>query len=387
MNTKKQIRTPLLIAIGLAAGVLIGATMAGNRSTNSILLNSVIKFREVMTYLDQSYVDDVNSEELVDTAIENMLDELDPHTIYISKDDVELASGDLKGAFEGIGIEFNIIKDTIIVIAPLSGGPSEEVGMRSGDKIIKVDGETVAGVGINIKGVVGKLRGEKGTEVVVSIKRKREKELIDFTIVRDKIPQFSVDVAYMIDDETGYIKVSRFSATTFHEFKQKLSDLSNKGMKKLVLDLQGNPGGYMDRAVNIADEFIAGDGLIVSQEGRIKKYNAKFNAYREGGFEEGSLIVLIDDGSASGSEIVAGALQDHDRALIVVQNYVLQFPGIIHHQEDAFNDHITGMLKNIITIGLAVLKMERCLMSTASTLKILRNTIQKVGVSFMEAVE
>ncbi|MFC2124441.1 S41 family peptidase [Bacteroidota bacterium] len=316
-NTKTQVRTPMLIAIGLAAGILIGATMADTRSTNNILLNSVIKFREVLTYLDQSYVDEVDSETLVDTAIKNMLDKLDPHTIYIPKDDVELTSGDLKGAFEGIGIEFNIIKDTIIVIAPLSGGPSEEVGLRSGDKIIRVDGEKVAGVGITIKGVVNRLRGEKGTEVVVSILRKKEKELIDFTITRDEIPQFSVDVGYMIDDETGYIKVSRFSATTFEEFRQKLSDLNNKGMKRLILDLQGNPGGYMDRAVNIADEFIAGEGLIVSQEGRIKKYSAEYSAFREGAFEEGALIVLIDDGSASGSEIVAGALQDHDRALIV----------------------------------------------------------------------
>jgi len=227
-NTKAQIRTPLLIAVGLAAGILIGATMADTRSTSNILLNSIIKFREVLTNLDQSYVDEIDSEALVDTAIKNMLDKLDPHTVYITKDDVELTSGDLKGVFEGIGIEFNIIKDTIIVVAPLSGGPSEEVGLRSGDRIIKVDGEVVAGVGITIKGVVNRLRGEKGTEVVVSILRRKEKALIDFKIVRDKIPQFSVDVGYMIDDITGYIKVSRFSATTFDEFKQILSDLNNR---------------------------------------------------------------------------------------------------------------------------------------------------------------
>ena len=316
-NSKSQIRIPLFISIGLAVGILIGVTLADTKSVSNSLLNNVLKFREILTYLEQAYVDEIDAEELVDEAIVGMLDKLDPHTIYIPEEDVELTSGDLKGTFEGIGIEFNIIKDTIIVIAPIIGGPSEEVGLRPGDRIIKVDDEIVAGIDITIKDVVNRLRGEKGTRVVVSVLRKGQKELIDFTIIRDRIPQYSVDVAYMINEGTGYIKISRFSATTYDEFRQKLSDLKNKGMKRLILDLQGNPGGYMDRAVYIADEFIAGNALIVLQEGRIKKYNAEYRAHREGIFEEGDLIVLIDEGSASGSEIVAGALQDHDRALIV----------------------------------------------------------------------
>lgn len=316
-NTKFDVRAPILIAVGLALGILIGATLIHQSSSNKSIVNSVTKFREIISNIENSYVDEVNTEDLVEDAIFEMLDNLDPHSVYIPQKDVEITSAELRGEFEGIGIEFNIIKDTILVVAPLVGGPSEAVGLKSGDKIIKVDGETVAGIGITIRDVVNVLRGPKGTEVVVSILRKNEKDLIDFTIVRDKIPQYSVDAAYMINRETGYIKITRFASTTYEEFKDKLKELRDQGMNKLILDLQGNPGGYMERAVDVADEFISGDKLIVSQDGRVKRYNAEFRAYRKGLFEEEPVIVLIDEGSASGSEIVAGALQDHDRALIV----------------------------------------------------------------------
>jgi len=316
-NKKFDIRAPLLIAVGLALGILIGAYLINQNNSNKILVNSVTKFREIIANIENSYVDEVDAEDLVDGAILDMLDKLDPHSVYIPKKDVELTNADLRGVFEGIGIEFNIIKDTILVVAPLIGGPSEAVGLRSGDKIVKVDGETVAGIGITIRDVVNTLRGPKGTEVVVSIKRMNNKELIDFTIIRDKIPQYSIDAAYMINDEIGYVKVTRFASTTYEEFREKMTELTEAGMKKLILDLQGNPGGYMERAVDIADEFIPGDKLIVTQDGRVKRYNAEFRAYRKGLFEENPVIVLIDESSASGSEIVAGALQDHDRALIV----------------------------------------------------------------------
>jgi len=316
-NKKFDVRAPILIAVGLAVGILIGAYLINQNNSNKILVNSVTKFREIIANIENSYVDEVDAEDLVDGAILDMLDKLDPHSVYIPKKDVELTNADLRGAFEGIGIEFNIIKDTILVVAPLIGGPSEAVGLRSGDKIVKVDGETVAGIGITIRDVVNALRGPKGTEVVVSIKRKNNKDLIDFTIIRDKIPQYSIDAAYMINDEIGYVKVTRFASTTYEEFREKMTELTEAGMKKLILDLQGNPGGYMERAVDIADEFIPGDKLIVTQDGRVKRYNAEFRAYRKGLFEENPVIVLIDESSASGSEIVAGALQDHDRALIV----------------------------------------------------------------------
>lgn len=316
-NSKFSITAPILLAVGLAAGVLLGATMINQGTTDQGVVNSVIKFREVMSNIEKSYVDDVNSDDLLNDAITKMLEDLDPHSIYIPKRDVELTNADLRGEFEGIGIEFNIIRDTIIVVAPITGGPSEEIGIKSGDRIVEVDGENVAGVGITIRGVIDRLRGPKGSEVTVGILNRKNKRVENFKIIRDKIPQYSVDVGYMINDYTGYIKISRFSSTTYDEFRKELEDLKALGLEKLILDLQDNPGGYMDRAVNVADEFISGDKLIVSQDGRVKRYNAEYRAYNKGLFEEGPLIVLINEGSASGSEIVAGALQDHDRALIV----------------------------------------------------------------------
>jgi carboxyl-terminal processing protease len=316
-NSKFQIKLPIILTVGMAAGILIGATFAGPDSVSSDFMKSVMKFREVMSLIDRSYVDKIDSDEMVETAVNKMLEELDPHTIYVSAKDVELSNSDLKKEFEGVGIEFNIFRDTIVVLAPLSGGPSEKVGLMAGDKIVSVDGETVAGIGISNRGVIDRLRGKKGTEVDVEIKRQRSKELLEFTIVRDKIPQYSVDAGYMVDDEIGYIKVNRFSETTYDEFREKLQLLVDQGMKKLIVDLQSNPGGYMDRAVNMADEMIAENAMIVSQEGKEPRANAEYRAYRKGLFEQGPVIVLINEGSASGSEIVAGAIQDNDRGLIV----------------------------------------------------------------------
>ena len=316
-NSKFQIRLPLILAFGLAAGILIGATFAEKDSTMSNFMGSVMKFREVMSLIDHSYVDDVKPDELVETAVSKMLEKLDPHTIYVSAKDVALSDSDLKRDFEGVGIEFNIIRDTIVVLTPLSGGPSEKVGILAGDRIVTVDGETVAGIGISNRGVIDRLRGKKGTEVKVGIKRRRNAELLDFTIVRDKIPQYSVDAGYMINKEVGYIKINRFSESTYIEFRNKLKELVDQGMQKLIIDLQGNPGGYMDRAVNICDELLGDNAMIVSQEGKEPRANAAYHAYKDGLFEHGPVIVLINEGSASGSEIVAGALQDNDRALIV----------------------------------------------------------------------
>lgn len=315
-NSKFHIKLPLLLAIAISAGMLIGATMA-NTSTSNNIISSVLKFREVLTYIEKDYVDTVNSEELVETAINTMLEKLDPHSVYIPAKDLKLANSQLEGEFDGIGIEFSIIKDTIHVVAPLSGGPSEKVGLMSGDKIVKVNGEDVAGVEITNRAVFDKLRGPKGSEVNLGIKRRGEKEIKNFKIIRDKIPQHSVDVSYMINNEVGYIKVSRFSATTYEEFKQALIDLKGKGMNKLVLDLQGNPGGYLGAAFNMADELIAGNKMIVYTDGKDSQYDTEYRARKKGIFEEGAVIVLIDEGSASASEILAGAVQDNDRGLIV----------------------------------------------------------------------
>ena len=199
----------------------------------------------------------------------------------------------------------------------MSGGPSEKLGIRAGDKIVKVDGENVASVGMTNQKVVSMLRGPGGSEVTVSIKRSGENELIDFTIERDVIPQYSVDVSYMVDDQIGYIKVARFANSTYLEFKEALLTLKDQGMKKLVLDLTGNPGGYLNRAVQIADEFLAGRQMIVYTDGKEKRYTEQHFSGEEGDFENGSLVIMVDEGSASASEIVSGAIQDHDRGLIV----------------------------------------------------------------------
>jgi carboxyl-terminal processing protease len=310
------IKLPILLSLAIVCGVFIGATLFDKGNKNTIVSN-YMKFAEILTYIQKDYVDTVNIDDLVDHAIVKMLEKLDPHTAYIPKKDIDIARSQLEGDFEGIGIEFNIIKDTIFVIAPISGGPSETVGLMAGDRIIKVDDSNVAGVGITNMDVFGKLRGKKGTKVKVSIARKGAKDLLEFTITRDKIPTYSVDVSYMIDSNTGYIKISRFSATTYTEFKQALTSLKSKGMKQLVLDLRDNPGGYMDRATKMVDEFLPNKKLIVYTKGKDARYNSTVDANSSGDFEKGPIIVLINEGSASASEIVSGALQDHDRALLI----------------------------------------------------------------------
>lgn len=314
-NSKFIIRLPIIVTIALVAGVLIGATFFGSGNSND-LMKSLFKFREVMNYVDREYVDSVDTELLVETAIEKMLDKLDPHSVYIAAKDMQMAKAQLEGDFEGIGVEFNILKDTIVVVAPLSGGPSEQVGIMAGDKIIKVNDETVAGIKITTEGVFKRLRGKKGSEVNVEIKRGNGKSLLPFKIIRDKIPSYSVDAAYMVDKTTGYIKVNRFAANTYDEFKAGLDKLKAMGMKQLLLDLRGNPGGYMDRATRMVDELVDGDKLIVYTDGKGTKYDNKTYAGVKGNFEEGGLVVLIDEGSASASEIVSGAIQDNDRGLI-----------------------------------------------------------------------
>ena len=307
---------PLLVSLGVAAGILLGAAMtSGDSIQNSY--SAMLKFRDVLSHIERSYVDEIDTDVLVEEAINGMLKELDPHSVYIPKEDLQIAESQLEGEFEGIGVEFNLLKDTIYVVAPLSGGPSEAAGIRAGDKIVTVDGETIAGTDLSNREVFTLLRGPKGSEVELGIKRRGEKELIDFTVTRDKIPQHSVAVSYMVNEEVGYIKLTRFSATTYDEFKEAMDKLLAQGMKKLIFDLQDNPGGYMDRAINIADEFISGNKMIVYTDGKRSRYDSQALAEREGIFENQPVIILLNEGSASASEIVAGALQDNDRALIV----------------------------------------------------------------------
>jgi carboxyl-terminal processing protease len=277
---------------------------------------TIQKFAATMQIIDYFYVDTVNQPELVETAIVEMLKELDPHSVYISREDVKKADEPLLGNFEGIGVQFQIFKDTILVIAPVPGGPSEKLGIMAGDKIVKINGEDATGKEITNEYVQSRLRGEKGTRVDVGIYRKGKSELLNFSIIRDQIPVNSLDAAFMASPEIGYIKLNRFSKTTMDEFQEAMDTLRMQGMTKLILDLRYNSGGYLETAHELADEFLGKGKMIVYTEG-IKSPKTDLLATEKGTFEKGHLVVLINEGSASASEIVAGAVQDWDRGIIV----------------------------------------------------------------------
>ena len=316
-NTSKQIRLPFFLAVAVAVGVLIGAAVVDPKPVSKDSSRAIAKFREVLSNIDRSYVDTVNTNKLVDVAIVNMLDELDPHTAYVSAKQLDISNMRLKGGYDGIGVQFDIVRDTIVVVKPIEDGPSARVGIMAGDKIIKVEDEVVAGVEIKIKGVTDRLLGRKGTQVKISVIHFGEDEIKEYTITRGKIPQKTVVASYMASSDIGYIKLISFGSNSYDEFKQALISLKEKGMQKLILDLQGNGGGYMVAAERIADELIAGEAVIVSQIGKTEQYTSIVHAKHKGIFEEQPIIVLMDEYSASASEIVAGALQDNDRALIV----------------------------------------------------------------------
>ncbi len=316
-NDPKSTRLPIWLSITLALGIFLGVYIGKKIGGNGTTQQSTGLIDEAMRLISNEYVDTVNLAQLQQDGIEAMLEKLDPHSAYIPPKDLQVAQASLEADFDGIGIEFHIFSDTVNVITPISGGPSELVGLQSGDKIIEVDGKPFAGTKITINDVFAKLRGKKGTIVKLSIRRKGIKALMNFMIVRDKIPTYSVDAAYLYAPKSGYIKVNRFGENTYQEFKMALDKLKAQGMERLVLDLRDNPGGYLDHASDIADEFLNNNQLIVFTKGRKSQYSNDLNAERDGSFEKGNLIVLVDEGSASASEIVSGALQDHDRALIV----------------------------------------------------------------------
>lgn len=315
-NSSYHIKLPILLTIAVIVGIMIGSEFAEPK-TDKKYLSSIQKFRELLEYIENDYVDSVDTESLIEESIENMLDKLDPHTIYIPPKDRERAASQLRATYDGIGVEFNLLRDTLYVVSPLPGGPSEQAGIISGDKIVSVDGENIAGVGMNNTKVFDMLRGPRGSKVEVGVVRRNESELLAFELKRGAIPQYSIDASYMIDGEMGYIKVNRFAETTYDEFKKALAELKSQGMTKLILDLQNNTGGYMSAAIGMSNEFLTAGETIVSQKGQSAKYDSKARATNDGIFKDGALVVLVNEGSASASEIVAGALQDNDRALIV----------------------------------------------------------------------
>jgi len=304
----------LLLPIFLLFGILIGIKV------NDLFLNEdkysqTQKFQDVLNYADDYYFEEVNTDQMVEHAIAGMLEQLDPHSIYIPSDQQAGISEQFKGKFDGIGIEYQVINDSITVVSAISGGPSEAVGVLPGDRIIEIDGRNA--IGFSNTDVVSSLRGSKGTIVKLTIYRPLFKDMLQFSIIRDQIPLNTVDVAIMINDTIGYVVLSKFVETSIHEMKNALQQLENFGMKKLILDLRNNPGGYMDQAVKITDLFINGDKLIVYTKGRRTDLDSEYKAENTYSFEKIPLAILVNKGTASASEIVSGAIQDWDRGVII----------------------------------------------------------------------
>jgi len=308
---------PIIIAVALAIGILAGFYMPHPQS--GLYTNfppSSDKLSRILDIIESDYVDTVNRNDLIEAAIPVMLRKLDPHSVYIPARDLAQANEPLQGNFDGIGVTFQMLTDTVQIISTISGGPSEKAGIIPGDKIIYVNDSVVAGKSIPDEDVVKMLKGPRGTKVDLKIERKGASELLPFTLVRDKIPLYSIDVSYMMSADVGYMKISNFALTTHDEFTKNLEELKSQGMKKLILDLRGNSGGVMDAATMIADEFLPEGELIVFTMGKSKP-RQDIRATADGEFETGELVILIDEWSASASEILAGAVQDNDRGTII----------------------------------------------------------------------
>lgn len=309
-NKKLQ---PLVYALLIILGIIISNIKNNNSLNNN---SKTTKINNILDLIQDHYVDSLKITDFEDKTINAILSELDPHSAYISVKDIKSVEEDMQGSFSGIGVEFNIIEDSIVVVSAISGGPSEQLAIQSGDRIIKVEEENVASIGIKNEGVIKRLRGEKGSIVNITIKRRGQIKLIPFAITRDNIPLYSVAAGIMLQDNIGYIKVTRFAATTYDEMMGRVSSLQKESMDKLILDLRGNPGGYLHIANQMCDEFLKEGELIVFTKGR-KRIREEAFASKKGQLENTQVIVLIDEGSASASEIVSGALQDNDRGIII----------------------------------------------------------------------
>ncbi len=309
-NSRSLIRVPFSFLFL----ILLSVTVCGQ--TNKQDVSGARKYGALMQMIKFAYVDTVNESKLVEKAIVETLKELDPHSMYISKKDLKRANEELVGNFEGIGVQFEILRDTINIVHPIPGGPSERLGIQSGDKILKIEAENVTGKKITNQFVFDRLRGKKGTKVNISIYRQGKKDLLDFTIVRDKIPINSIDAAYMIEPGIAYINLTRFSSTSVKEFTDAMEKLQAEGMQSLILDLRNNGGGYMNTAIELADQFLEARKLIVYTQGR-NSVREDYYSTEKGMFEKGKLVIMINENSASASEIVSGAIQDLDRGIIV----------------------------------------------------------------------
>lgn len=318
MNRKTKIFLPLIIAASIALGIFLGTSLNYQKKTITFFGGTPQerKIKRLIDYIQYEYVDEVNTDSLLDGTIKNMLDKLDPHSVYISARELEQVSESMNGKFVGIGIQFRMYRDSLTVIKVLEDGPSKKAGIKAGDRILIADNDTLFGRDITSNYVMKALKGKPDTSVDLTVYRKSEDRTIPFTIDRGEVPINSVDAHYMLTDDLGYIKINKFAATTYDEFKESLDDLIEQGMKKLVLDLRHNPGGYMQVATQIIDEFLEDGKLIVFTKNKKERIDEIF-ATDQGDFEEGHVFVLINGASASASEIVAGALQDNDKGTIV----------------------------------------------------------------------
>ncbi|WP_159519660.1 S41 family peptidase [Sunxiuqinia indica] len=319
MNIKKtNIYMPVLIAVSVIIGIVLGNSLTKIQapSSQNFLPQRANKLSTIVELINEAYVDSVSTNELVEKTIPELLKNLDPHTAYIPAKDMQEVHEEMQGNFGGIGVQFSIHNDTVQVVDVVSGGPSYQLGILAGDRIVTVNDSVIAGVNINNTDVLNVLRGEKGTKVTVGVKRRGIPDLIDFEITRGDIPIYSIDVSYMIDDVTGFVKVNRFAEKTHDEFVEAIEKLANAGAQKIIVDLRGNPGGYLMAVVNMVNEFLDKGKLIVYTEGNSQPRKT-YNATKSGIALDKEIIVLIDEYSASASEIFAGAIQDNDRGLVV----------------------------------------------------------------------
>ena len=318
MNRKTRIFLPLIIAISIAMGIFLGTSLNYQKKTITFFGGTPQerKIKRLIDYIQYEYVDEVDTDSLLDGTIKNMLDKLDPHSVYITAKELEGVSESMNGKFVGIGIQFRMYKDSLTVVKVLENGPSKKAGIKAGDRILVANNDTLFGREIASDYILKTLKGKPNTSVDLVVYRKSVRKELPFTIVRDEVPINSVDAHYMLNDELGYIKINKFAATTYDEFKDALDELMGKGMKKLVLDLRHNPGGYLQVATQIIDEFLEDGKLIVFTKNKKDRIDQTF-ATSKGDFEDGHVFVLINGASASASEIVAGALQDNDKGTIV----------------------------------------------------------------------
>ncbi len=319
MENKNFIRflLPGIIAISIVAGMFIGRFyQKGENDKTYVIYPRSDKLSSIVSYISKDYVDKIDKHNLEESAIPKIMEELDPHSQYIPAKDFEQVNESIQGNFSGIGVQFNMLNDTLVVLKTIANGPSEKIGIMAGDRIITVEGDTVAGVKMPSDSIVHMLKGPRGTKVTVGVDRNDMDELVYFTITRDNIPLYSIDVSYMIDNEVGYVRINSFARTTFEEFTLAISKLLGEGMQKLVLDLRGNGGGLLTTAVMVADQFLDKDQLIVYTEGNARK-REDFKASKGGLCNGIEAIILIDETTASASEILAGAIQDNDRGLVI----------------------------------------------------------------------